>query len=248
MHRVRRVAGSWILRSGIDLPPEAPAAMRSGRRPGARAYGATATRRTPSARRARIASAGVGSAAEANAGRTAHQPVVRRHSRATCAIPAIASGSVEPAAARTMPVVARWAGWTPASSRRRFRAERSRGDGPSTGAWWTRRDGGAEDSAAGMSVLAWNAWVRRSGAATTSRTPEAASQDNAEGTDGPLKSRNASDTRTEGSRAETSSRSSRIVEAWRGSRLPWAIRRSAGRCISSSPAGPDHGGPTAPAD
>lgn len=57
---------------------------------------------------------GAGSAAEANAGRTARQPVCN-HSRARSSITAIASGSVDPAEASTIPVVDLSAGVNPAS-------------------------------------------------------------------------------------------------------------------------------------
>ncbi len=214
--------------------------MRSGSRPGAMTYGATATRAKPSARRARTASSVRGRAAEANAGRTAHQPVCR-HSRAISAITAIASGSVEPADASTTAVVARSAGVMPASDSRRSSASTSSGDGPRTSATETERPGrrvSASDSAAGMSAFAWKARVSSSGRATTSRTPSACSADSTCSTRGALKSRKAVSTRSPGRSARTRRVRACTVAACRGSRLPWAMTSSTGAMpVSSSPEG-----------
>ena len=161
-----------------------------------------------------------GREAEANAGRTAHQPV-RRHSRAISAITALASGSEEPAEASTTPVDERSPGRSPASYSRRSRAAVSSDDGPSTPAVLSRSDGSpAVDSrsTAGMSVLAWKARVSSSGSATACRTPSAASRCTACGTEGAQKSRNAVSTRSPGRAAATRAVSARTDAACRGSR------------------------------
>lgn len=222
--------------------------MRSGRKPGARTYGATATRSQPSFRSSRTASSVRGRDAEANAGRTAHQPVCR-HSRAISAITAIASGSVDPAEASTTPVEDLSAGVRPASYRRRSSAAMSSGEGPSTSAWRMRSWGGASRSTAGMSAFAWNARVSSRGRATTSRTPSAASDSSTPCTDGMLKSRKPVSTRTSGRSERTRRTRACTVAACRGSRLPWAMTRRTGFVntgVSSLAADRGCAGPTAP--